>query len=179
MNSWQPHRWVIALALTLAGFAGGITQEGIKATADQVDKLKKLGARLQMDEKNRVIGVNLGERRVADADLAHLKGLEHLQELDLTKTGITSAGLVHVKDLTTLRRLFLTDTKVDDAGIANLKGMKSLELLGLSGTKIGDAGLVHLVELTELKSLFCLGTKVTDGGVEKLQKALPKCRIAH
>ena len=144
------------------------------ATPEQIDQLKKLGARIQLDDQKRVIGVNLGERKVTDADLVLLHGLDHLQELDLTRTRI-----IHLKDLTTLKRLFLTETKVDDPGIGNLKDMLSLETLGLSGTKIGDQALPHLQGLTGLKSLFCIGTGVSDSGVEKLQKALPQCRLTH
>src|SRR5262245_19851545 len=103
---------------------------------EQIEQLKKLGARITVDDQNRVIGVNLGERKVTDADMVHLKGLGHLQELDLTRTKITGAGLVNLKDLTTLKKLFVTETKVDDAGLAHLKRMKDLELIGLSGTKI-------------------------------------------
>jgi arylformamidase len=147
--------------------------------AQQIDKLKKLGARITLDDQKRVIGVNLGERGVTDADLVHLRGLQHLQELDLTRTKITGAGLVNVKDLTTLRKLFVTETKVDDSGIAHLKGLKNLELVGLSGTKISDSALDHLRELTQLKRIFCLGTGVTDAGVEKLQRALPQCQVTH
>jgi len=33
--------------------------------------------------------------------------------------------------------------------------------------------------VTGLKQLFCLGAGVTDTGVEKLQKKLPKCKIAN
>jgi len=158
----------------------GFFDKHLKPTVapNPLDKLKKLGARIQLDDKKRVIAVNLGERRITDADLIHLKGLEHLQELDLTRTAVTSAGLVNLKDLTTLKKLYLTETKVDDEGIANLKGLKALEMLGLSGTRIGDPALSHLTALTELTSLFCLSTRVTDAGVEKLQKALPKCLIA-
>jgi Leucine-rich repeat (LRR) protein len=174
------YRWFLGATVALLGLvAAGPSQEKDASSPDQINKLKKLGARIQFDDKKQVIGVNLGERRVADADLVHLKGLKDLEELDLTRTRITSVGLVHLKDLATLRKLFLTDTKVDDSGISNLKGLKALETLGLSGTKIGDSGLNHLQELTGLKSLFCIGTGVTDAGVEKLQKALPKCRIAH
>lgn len=147
--------------------------------SEQIDKLKKMGARITLDDQNRVIGVNLGERKVSDADLVHLKGLGHLQELDLTWTKITGVGLVNIKDLTTLKKLFVTETKVDDSGIAHLKGMKNLELIGLSGTKISDAALDHLRELTGLKRIFCLGTGVTDAGVEKLLRALPQCQITR
>jgi hypothetical protein len=146
---------------------------------DQMAHLTKLGARLTVDDQKRIIGVNLSERRVTDADLVHLSGLPHLQELDLTRTRITGVGLVSIKDSTALRRLYLTDTKVDDSSIAHLKGMKALALIGLSGTRITDASLDHLRELTELKQVFCLGTGVTDAGVEKLQRSLPECRVTH
>ncbi len=149
------------------------------ALTEQIDNLKKLGARITLDEQSRVISVNLGERRVTDADLVHLKGLHHLQELDLTRTRITGAGLLNIKDLPALRKLFLTDTKVDDAGIGHLKEMKTLGLIGLSGTKITDAALDHLRELMELRQMFCLGTGVSDAGLEKLKRALPKCQITH
>lgn len=96
------------------------------ATSRQIEKLVTLGARITFDDQKRVTGVNLGERRITDADLVHLRGLGHLQELDLTRTKVTSAGLAHLADLTTLQRLFLTETKIDDAGLVHLKGMKSL-----------------------------------------------------
>jgi len=114
---------------------------------EQIDKLKRLGAKVTLDDEKRVIGVNLGERKITDADLVHLKGLTHLQELDLTRTKVTTDGLVNLKDLMTLKKLYLTDTKVDDSGIAHLKGMKSLEVLGLSGTMVSDAALEHLDDL--------------------------------
>src|SRR4051812_29986151 len=120
------------VALTLFLLALPVLADEPKADPrGQVDQLKKLGARVTLDDKNRVVGVNLGERRVSDADLALLRGLQHLQELDLTRTRITGAGLAHLKGLTGVRKLFLTDTKVDDAGIAHLKGMKALVLIGL------------------------------------------------
>src|SRR6185369_2227651 len=112
--------------------------------SEQIDKLKKLGARITLDDQNRVIGVHLGERRVTDSDLVHLRGLQHLQELDLTRTRITGVGLVNIKAAAALRTLYLTDTKVDDSAIAHLKGMNNLEFVGLSGTKISDAALNHL-----------------------------------
>ncbi len=147
--------------------------------ATQIDKLEQLGAKLTRDDQHRVIGAHLGERKVTDADLVHLRGLHHLQELDLTRTKITSAGLKHVADLAALRKLYLTDTKVDDSGMAHLKRLKHLGFVGLSGTGITDAGLYQLRELPALKEVFCLGTSVTDAGVEKLQRALPQCEVTY
>ncbi len=40
-----------------------------------------------------------------------------------------------------------------------------------------DSGLEHLEKLTSLEWLHLNDTQVTDAGIEKLQRALPKCRI--
>ena len=167
----------LRLSLSLLSVAIGCGTVAADDAEEVIARLKRLGARIQLDDQKQVIGVNFGERKIADADLVHLKGLSHLRELDLTRTPTTSAGLVHVKELKALRKLYLTDTKVDDAGLAHLQGLKSLELIGLSGTRVGDPGLDHLRELAGLKSVFCIGTKVSPAGVEKLQKALPKCEV--
>lgn len=147
--------------------------------APSIETLKKLGARLTFDEQHRLVGVNLSERRVVDADLAALKQFPDVEELDLTRTKVTNAAAPHLKELKKLRVLYLTDTQVDDAGIAELKTMSSLRFLALSGTKITDAALAPLAELKKLEKLFCLGTKVTAAGAEKLQKALPDCLITN
>ena len=69
--------------------------------------------------------------------------------------------------------------QVTDAGLVHLKEMTKLEELWLIGTQVTDAGLVHLKGLTQLKRLRLDDTPVTDAGVAELQKALPKCAIAH
>ena len=63
-----------------------------------------------------------------DGDLAHLKGLTGLRELNLYGTEITDAGLAHLKGLTRLRKLHLQELhvwgiKITDAGLAHLKGL--------------------------------------------------------
>jgi hypothetical protein len=42
---------------------------------------------------------------------------------------------------------------------------------------VTDAGLAHIEKLTGLTFLDLTGTKVTAAGVDKLQNALPNCRI--
>lgn len=69
-----------------------------------------------------------------------------------------------------------SNRKVTDAGLEHLKGLTQLQHLILQNTKITDAGLEHLKGLTQLQQLN-LNTKVTDQGVERLQQALPKCKI--
>ena len=49
----------------------------------------------------------------------------------------------------------------------------------LGGTQVTNADLMQLAELTELERVYLAGTQVTDEGVEKLQQALPNCKIYH
>ena len=141
--------------------------------------LTKIGAKLKRDDAGRITEVDLGERKVTDADLVHLVGLRAITELSLHQTRITSAGLRHLAKLTTLKRVFLSDTAVDDTGIPQLKKLKNLKTLGLSGTRITDRSLKYLDGLKNLSSLFLLGTRVTAAGVAVLQKALPDCDITN
>lgn len=102
------------------------------------------------------------------------------ERLDLTDTNVTDAQLVYLKGLTGLKGLKglgLDRTDVTEAGLVHLEGLTRLEGLFLQATKITDAGLVHLKGLTGLQVLILTGTEVTDASVDKLQAALPKCKI--
>ena len=54
-----------------------------------------------------------------------------------------------------------------------------LQTLDLRETEVTDAGLEHLKVLAKLKYLNLEGTQVSDDAVEKLQQALPRCKIEH
>ena len=49
--------------------------------------------------------------------------------------------------------------------------------VNLNLSEVTDADLPHLEALNQLRVLLLIGTKVTDDGVNKLSRALPKCRI--
>jgi len=55
--------------------------------------------------------------------------------------------------------------------------MTHLQFLYLAGTKINDDRLENLNALTQLQGLELGKTKVSEAGIEKLQKALPNCKI--
>ena len=91
-----------------------------------------------------------------DEQLAEaLKGLANLEDLDLNATRVTGAGLVGLSGLTNLKRLDLSRTEVTDAGLVHLKGLKNLRRLNLNLTP------------------------VTDAAAQRLQEALPDCRIEY
>ena len=62
---------------------------------------------------------------LADADLACLKPLVHLQVLSLNGAEITDRGMANLKGLTRLTWFMLGGANLTDAGLANLKGMIS------------------------------------------------------
>jgi hypothetical protein len=90
---------------------------------------------------------------IGNEDLGHLKSLPHLQSVLVSNTFVTDEGLVHLRGLPTLLNLDLSSLNVTDTGLECLRG------------------------LTQLKVLDLLNTKVTDKGVNRLQQALPNCKI--
>ena len=172
------------LLLVLAFASSSLAQApaGQRLEPDQakaIAALKKLGARIRLDDDGQPIEVNLQETATGNAGLVHLAGLTTVKEISLHQTKVTDAGLVHIKGLVNLEWLFLSDTQTADDGLVHLAGLKKLKVLGLSGTRVSDKGLVHLKKLKQLESLFLLRARTTDAGVKKLQQALPKCDIVH
>jgi hypothetical protein len=147
--------------------------------------------------------LNLGHsKNVTGAGLEHLRTLTRLQKLDLFGTAVTDIGLDHVAALTELRELNLGETKITDAGLKPLQALTQLRKLNLCYTGVTDSGIEHLVALSDLCALDLGSTKITDAGVkcltrlkklqelslisdhvtydeaQKLQEALPNCKIS-
>jgi uncharacterized protein (TIGR02996 family) len=121
--------------------------------------------------------LSLNQTEVTGAGLEHLAGLPQLRELDLSQTRVRDAGLEHLAALTQLRVLNLHQAWVKGPGLVHLVGLRRLEKLDLGRSRVRDAGLVHLAGLTQLREVCLGGTSVTAAGREKLQAALPGCRI--
>ena len=144
---------------------------------DAIAKIKEFGGQVlgiaQNTEGVRVlIPPKTFEGRVlTDDDLAVLKDLNPVIELDLKNAGITDAGLKHLSPLTQLERLHLEKTKVTDAGLIDLKGLTKLKYLNLYGTGVSDAGLEHLKGLGDLRNLYLWQTKVTFEAAQKFHEA--------
>ncbi len=151
----------------------------------------------------RLTGVNLwANKGVTTAGLAHLKGCENLESLNLSVTDVTDVGLAHFQGCKNLNDLNLNGTRIGDAGLAHFKGCKNLTYLTLSGTKVTDTGLAHFkdckklthlnirdtqvgdagvtpfTECKALKDLNLIGTQVTAKAIDQLKVALPQCRIS-
>ncbi|HEV3003669.1 MAG TPA: hypothetical protein VGX78_04380, partial [Pirellulales bacterium] len=68
--------------------------------------------------------------------------------------------------------------RTDDA-LEHVGKLRSLRILDLANTKVSADGLSHLKGLVKLEHLTLTGTQVNKSAVEKIQSALPKCRIVR
>jgi WD40 repeat protein/Leucine-rich repeat (LRR) protein len=118
----------------------------------------------------RLVVLDLSNRTVSDAGLAHLVGLPDLEGLDLSfNTRVTDAGVAHVAKLEGLKTLWLSGTKVTEAGLGRVKGMTGLRELYLNNVEVTPAGLAHLKGMTGLTGLALDSAKVTDDGLDHLR----------
>jgi len=166
--------------LALARFAPAAPVVLTPPQQEAADKLKAKGASvMQLAADSDLLTVDLGiaGKAVGDAELALVKELPKVAELDLHGTSITDAGLADIEGFTNLTRLHLEKTAVTDAGLAHLKGLTALEYLNLYDTAVTDAGLAQLDGLKNLKKLYLWQTKVSDAGAAELKKAVPAVDI--
>jgi Leucine-rich repeat (LRR) protein len=171
--------WLLAAASTCALDCPPDTEQADRDYDAAVKALKKAGARLTVDGRQRndpVIGVDLHDKSVTDETLEQLKLLTDLQTLNLKRARITGAGLKHIEGLKNLVELDLTRTVVRDEGIAHLKGLTKLRTLRLDCCGIRDAGLAHLKGLTSLETLDLFDNEVEGPGLVHLQD-LQKLRL--
>lgn len=147
------------------------------AQQDAAAKLKAKGAGvMQLAADSDALAVNLGMagKAAGDAELALVKALPKVAELDLRGTAVTDAGLANIAGLTNLTRLHLERTGVTDEGLAHLKGLSSLAYLNLYETAVTDKGVAQLGGLKALRKLYLWQTKVTPEGAKALSAAIPE-----
>jgi hypothetical protein len=92
--------------------------------------------------------VNLSGAQISDDLFDHLKALERVAELDLSRSSVTDDQL----------------GKLNEQGVGNL-----ITKLDLSNTAVTDAGLEKLTGLGMLSQLKVVGAKVTAAGVQRFK----------
>lgn len=106
----------------LSGCGGGIPPEQKEAMM----RLRDLGAKVNLD--NGGYEVDFRDTAVEDADLALLKQIPHLRNVNLQGTRITDAGIEHVQGIETLEFLYLQRTMVTPAKASELKRLLKAEV---------------------------------------------------
>ena len=121
--------------------------------------------------------LHVPDHQISDDGLASLEHLSNLEVLGLRGNPITDDGLVHIASLNKLIWLLLNGTQVTDEGLKCLEGLSGLRFLNLSKTQVTDEGLKCLEGLSGLRLLDLRKTQVTAAGAERLQQALPRCKV--
>jgi hypothetical protein len=120
----------------------------------------------------------LESTKVTDAGLKEIAKLKNLKMLVLSVAELTDAGLKEIANLENLTILFLDFTKVKDAGLKEIAKLKNLKVLLLNVGKLTDEELKEIAKLKNLRDLYFLNTTdTTKAELNKMQKALPKCKI--
>lgn len=109
--------------------------------------------------------------------LRALSACRKLERLRIDSAALSGESISRIADLSSLKSLLLQRVNVTDVAAERISKLQRLKSLDLSGNPIGDAALEHLAALKSLDSLELRGTNVTAAGAERLQRALPKCRI--
>ena len=95
-----------------------------------------------------VVGVDLHETHVTDADLAQLNAFPNLRVLNLHHTKITDVGIARISKLPSIQTLHLGNTEISDAGLESLRGLPQLRELGLMSTLVTDKGMASVAHMT-------------------------------
>ncbi|KAL9178868.1 hypothetical protein ACHAXT_011841 [Thalassiosira profunda] len=116
--------------------------------------------------------LNLDSCIVADWGIAHLVDnnvMPNLTTLDLADTDISDASMAKLAQFKEMRHLSLFYCNISNRGLSMLASMENLEVLNLDSRDIGDDGLRYLRNLP-LRSLDLFSSRVTDLGCAYLSK---------
>lgn len=116
---------------------------------------------------------------LSDEGIVSLGGLKDLQRLNLGWTNVSDDGVDAISSALDLGFLDLSNTSISDRAVKSLGGLKRLRVLLLNQTQITDACLDDLCRLKGLQSLEISQTRLTGPALQKLEDALPGCRIVY
>lgn len=109
---------------------------------------------------------------ITDAGLAHLRGLNHLDLINLNGLPIPDAGLDALRDLPNLNSLYLFGTQVRGQGLARFRSLPRLSILYLDDAPLAEDGLKALAGATALRLLSLKQVPLEPRAVPLL-RALP------
>jgi hypothetical protein len=112
-----------------------------------------------------------------DSDVTYLRGAVNLRFLTLYNSAVGDDGLAQLQHLKKLEMLGVSGTQVTDRGMTYLSSLPKLRYLSANDLNISDAAFESFTKMTALRNLELHNTKFSREGIEKLRKAMPKCRI--
>lgn len=118
------------------------------------------------------------ESEVTDAGITHVAKLQRLQRLCAGSPSLSDTGAKTVVQLPNLRELRLAEAQITDATVKALGERKQLSRLALINcVGVTDKSESALSGLVNLEHLSLRGTAITKGAFDRLQAALPKCKM--
>ena len=123
--------------------------------------LRSIGGKVTMQDA-RVSAVSLQSTPVTDRELAILRELTGLEELDLRDTGISDAAAGAIARLQTLHKLDLGYTQISDSGVEKLVSLTNLRELSLVGAPVEGRALDALLNLRNLERLDLNNCPIQD-----------------
>jgi hypothetical protein len=137
--------------------------------------LQTLGAEVNSQKPTpelvaKAYSVDFGHAKgLVTADLAKLKGISGLREVDLDKDSATDANVAELaRQVPNLKTLKLW-ANVTDPAMADVAKFTGLEELSLQGSKVTDAGMANVAKCPKLARLTLSKTAVTENGLEALK----------
>ena len=118
----------------------------------------------------------------------HISKLTALRELEVSNCNnlqdesmLIVGGVEEIQRLSRLEKLTLSaDNLSSSADIKRLCRLLSLHELDLTGcSKIDDRAVPYLQKITGLRKLSLEGTGITNDGADKIDDALPNCRVIY
>jgi hypothetical protein len=97
--------------------------------------------------------------------------------LRLGNSRVTDAGLKHLKRLRHLQVLLLADTAVTDSGLRDLSHLPALQALHLQRTAVTGSGFGALAKLPRLSHLFLEGCPLHDRIRDSIRHLLPSVQV--
>jgi hypothetical protein len=165
----MPTGWFLLAALLVVGCVGGgvsLSEREKQGETNSSSTLQDQGG--TVTEKTYPpygsgYEVKLSGAQVNDATFTHLKKLQRVAELDLSRSSITDEQMGQLNEVANLLvRLDLSSTAVTDEGLEKLTNTYVLFNLNLAGTKCTPAG----VERFKAKRLASPHTRVKNPNVK-------------
>lgn len=119
---------------------------------------------------NRLRVLRLGQTKITDVGLEHLRNLRSVEELDLYYAEyITEDGMAHLREWAALKKLSLRGTRVTSKVFSHLALLRGLEWLDLGFTQVDDEGFEQLQVLGKLRHLGLGGNRLSGSCLTVLQ----------
>lgn len=147
----------------------GVLQDNSRLDISRLTKLETFLFQL----KKRRVGKKTVSDLLNDSDLICLAKLTNLEDLQVSKTGITDDGLKYLAGLTNLTRLGIGGEKITDKGLIQLSRMNKLNQLILAGN-FTDEALLNLERLPTLHRLTIMeGANFRPAAVQRFRRNMP------